>query len=188
MRQTVKNIVTTLTLISLSLLLCSCGFHFRNAKNFPANLKYLYLETNNPYSPLSIALRNVLHAQGVRFAKKPGQAPVTLAISNVQYTHSSPALTTTSTSVSYTYTLTVNAQLHGAKGNTIAGPSQFSDSQNLYVTNSQLFAPTATPMVNAELRRNVINEIFYWLTSYNTQETVTKSTAKKAHANQSKRP
>ena len=149
----------------LLLLICSllagCGFHFRTTAHFPANLKQLHLETPNRYSALSIELRDMLQAQGVKLVENPNEAPFTLQLTNVQYTHSSPPLTTTSTAVSYTYTLTVSVQLFDSHYHSIGGDAQFSNSQDLIVTNSQLFAPTATPMINAELRRNVINSIYY---------------------------
>lgn len=61
----------TLLVLSVALLLASCGFHLREGVNLPADLGPLRVVSTSPYSPLAEALSQSLARSGAIAAPEP---------------------------------------------------------------------------------------------------------------------
>lgn len=72
----------SLVMLSLALLLSACGYHLRGAAIMP--FKTLYIEADNPESPLIKGLRSSLQANHIKLLDKPEKADVILNIASDQ--------------------------------------------------------------------------------------------------------
>ncbi|OOF67424.1 LPS assembly lipoprotein LptE [Rodentibacter caecimuris] len=57
--------------IFLVLFLSSCGWHFQNGELLPTELRTLRLESNDPYSEMSIVMRKQLQLNNVALVESP---------------------------------------------------------------------------------------------------------------------
>lgn len=65
---------TILTLVTL--LLASCGFQFQNGELIPQELQTLRLESNDPYSDMSMSMRKQLQLSNVKLVETKSGVPV----------------------------------------------------------------------------------------------------------------
>ncbi|MFY1027021.1 hypothetical protein CFY87_10880 [Actinobacillus seminis] len=55
--------------------LSACGFHFQNGELIPNELKTLTLESSDPYSEMSMAVRQQLLSNGINLVEAKSQVP-----------------------------------------------------------------------------------------------------------------
>lgn len=152
-----------------TLLLSSCGFHPRRAADIPAQLRTLYIQTKMPYSEFITRLKDMLQALDIRLTKYSNQAPYTLEIDSIHFQQSNPAITTTSLAVTITYSLSIKVSLTSKSGKKIISERALSASRSLSQNPSQVYTPGTATLAKQELRRDVISQLFYLLTSNETK-------------------
>ncbi len=157
----------------ITLTLVGCGFHLRNAQNFPPTLHRLYLESANPYSNFQSLLYDNLRALHVVLVAKPQEAPITLTIVENVLSHSDPGLVSTNMAVPYSFTLTTIAELKSSKGEIIAGPATFTTTRTIVLNSSQVLNSSIGLSTQQDIIRNNIAKLYFWLISEDTQKALT---------------
>ena len=163
------------------LVLTGCYWHIRNASEVPSELKVLYLNTENVQSQFRIQLLDLMDSMHITLAKTPEAAPFTLKAYHYQLTHDNPRVATTNVGITYTYTIMVTVSITSADGKVIAGPRVISATRQITVNVNQIFTINSTSVFQAELQREAVNLIYYWLTSDEIRHLLESSVS---HANQ----
>lgn len=70
----------SLTLIVSSLLLSACGFHLRGVVDFPPDVKTVYIQTGDRYSPFYRELVAMIRKNDVRLVSGPGSADAVISV------------------------------------------------------------------------------------------------------------
>lgn len=72
MFKSIKTLVFTASLLGLS----ACGFQFQNGELIPNELKTLTLESSDPYSEMSMAMRHQLQVNNINLVNADKNVPV----------------------------------------------------------------------------------------------------------------
>lgn len=171
-------------LISLSLFCSGCGWQLRNAHEVPAQIKSLYLDNETYDSHFNAALLALLSSMQVHLAAQPSAAPFTLVVTRYTFSHTNPAISTTNVAITYTYTMSVTLAITDAKGKVLVPAKQITASRDITVNTNQIFTINSTTLFKEELQRDIINIVYYWLTSAQTQKLLTP--VKEKHATSAK--
>ncbi len=147
------------------LFLSSCGFHLRSSGDVSPYLKKLYLSSSEPYSELLSTLKDQLQSLQVNLVKKPHQAPITLMINDIQFSHTRPSISDTNMAVDVNYSLVVTAQLQTAQGKVLAGPQRFSSNVDQLLNATQIYTANTAALANQALQQEVLALLLDWLTS-----------------------
>lgn len=161
-----RKLIIILLSTSLALLLTGCGFKPRSPEDVPPALRVLYLDSPNPYAPLTVQLERALKALKVRFVNSPHEAPVTLRIVSNAFTYTLPNIVNSGMAYTYSYRLFVTYELENAKGTIIYGPRRINISRSLLQNANQLYTPNATQLMKQEVTRTTVLLIYYDLISY----------------------
>lgn len=149
----ILRLIITLT-ISI-ILLSGCGFHLRNAKFFPPELKKIYLEAENPYGPFEITFKKSLRASGIKLVDNPLQAPLILHISS-NYSYAVTSSGSSTQARVYTLYYTATFSILDQKRKTLLGPNTVSVSKNLSLAPNEIFE-VSTQTVTA--KQDMENEL-----------------------------
>ena len=68
--------IKTICLVGATALLTACGWHFDNGAAVPAELKTMALESSDPYSEMSMAMRKQLLSNNVNLVPAKQGEPV----------------------------------------------------------------------------------------------------------------
>lgn len=143
-----------------------CGFHLRGHFPLPPQLHYLYLQTNNPYTPLSKDLRRALLTTGIRLATYPNAAPVTLNIISDTFGQSITSIGSSQQVTTYFLTYTVIYQLTDASGHVLLCPQTIITNRTYSIASNQILADTTTlTTLQIEMRRDAIFQMLNRLRS-----------------------
>jgi len=152
-------------LLGIGLSLSACTFHPRSPMTIPTQMQTLYLESDNPYSPLNVALRRYLAALQIHWVKKPTAAPLSLHILRVDWEETTYPLLYSGNATTYNYTLHVTLSLETRDSKTIAGPHTLSISRALTKNVNQIYTPNASIFMKQELIKTMVVLIYYYLIS-----------------------
>lgn len=144
-----------------------CGFHLRGTQNLPPQLHTLYLDIEKPDSPLSQSVRALLLSLHITLVSSPSAAPYTLHI-GYEFSHSNPTITSSTQTVSYSFRLQMTAQINNNEGKVIVPSRIITIAHSLVMNSNQIYIPNTATFVEAELGRDAVNLLYFWLTNKNT--------------------
>lgn len=174
-----------LSALALALSLSACGFHLRSAADFPPTLHKLVVECDYPYFPFCSQLSAYL-----RIPSSPTHIPgaIRVVILHNDLSHSNPPMISSNMAISYVFTLNTVVALKSPKGEIIAGPQTFVSSRVLVLNNNLVLNSSIGASAKADIIRNNINKLYFWLISQNTQRALNHYfSAKRLHANHTAR-
>lgn len=156
-----------------SLLCClvGCGFHLRGHEPLPPQLDVLYLETDEPYGPLTKQLQQILTSIGVALAPDATMAPVTLRIIADTYGQQLTAQSSSGQLNTYILTYTLTYQLLDKQGRFLQHVQVITTSRSYTISANQVLGDTAvqTSLQN-DMRSDAINQLLNRLRARNTQK------------------
>jgi outer membrane lipopolysaccharide assembly protein LptE/RlpB len=160
-------------LLVINLWLCSsCGFHARSAEDLPKELNTIALRMPNIDSGFQEDITRLFHSLHVKI---DSNAPVALDISEFNFSHIDPELTTTAQAVTYTYNMTLTFSL--IKNNKIVVSSKtLHASRSIIMNVNQVYTSSTVSLAKHELEREIINTLYYQLISQNTQHALQNNT------------
>jgi len=151
--------------------LSSCGFHLPVQTAVPIELQQLYLQTNSPYSPFTIALEIALQNRDIELLDSPEEAPVTLQILSERVSRSVGAISFNTNTRQYNLTYRVVFQLKDSQGEIIVNRRTTTARRRLIVDANQVLGSTnEEATMEQEMRREVIQKLLYQLGSENVLE------------------
>lgn len=158
-----------LLLCSLALSLPGCGFHLRGHEPLPPELHVLYLQSADPYDPLTKELRQVLQTIGVIMAQDSVSAPVTLQIINENFSQQLGAQGAGGQLTTYVLIYTLAYQLLDPKDRVIQASQTITSTRNYQVNANQLLGDLSVQeSLKEDMRRDLINQLLNRLRSRNT--------------------
>ena len=163
---------------SLMVTLSGCLLQPRSPNDIPPKLRTLYLDTPNPYSPLSVQLQRLLQSLNVHLTNSAETAPVTLHIMKSEWSDNIQAITYSGNATTYSYTLTTRFELLSRKGKPLIGPTSLRVTRSLIQNANQVYTPNATRLVKREMIRTMVTLIYNQLTSQQTRQMLTKTTSR----------
>lgn len=164
-RHTIQWILIILCFSFLS----GCGFRPRQAADVPPELHTLTLKTERPYSGLVTQIKSMLRSLNITLVNQTSQAPYTLNITNINFDHSNPPVTTTSLAVTLTYSMSATVQLVSRNGKILIPARTLSATRSISQNPSQVYTPGTATLAKQELRRDITSKLYYLLTSNNTR-------------------
>ena len=158
-------------LLILSVSLSACGFNFSGQEAHSLGcLKRLYLQVDNPYSPIAKELREILTSSGAMLTRCRSEAPHTLEIVEEGtdiYTGGFGFSNQVSLST-VKYHLTY--QILDRQGAVIMGPRTITTQQSITINiNQALSGNLFPPSLLNEMRRNAIYQLMEQLNSNQLQ-------------------
>jgi LPS-assembly lipoprotein len=120
------NRVSKLACIILTLLISACGFQLRGNVALPAGVEPIYIGGLNN-NQLSIELRNLLSASGIKLTSNPAQAQYSLLILAQNSDRRAATLGEGARVAEYQLIETASFKLLKANGQTVLGPNQLSE-------------------------------------------------------------
>lgn len=156
-------------LISLiAFLVSGCGFHMRTLQQLPAPLHRIYLTSNNSNLVLNSEVQSQLAGLGVVFVNQASKAPVTLELSNYQFTHDQPSITTSNQAITYTYTLSINYELRSASNKILLPSRKISIASQQIMNANQIYTNSAGPLIQQRLQKQIADLLYDQLTDKQT--------------------
>ncbi len=168
-----KMIIRLIALSCLALLLSACGFQLHNPDAMPEQLHTVFLQSNQPSSELTTRLKEMLRSQKIHIVTSPSQARYGLVVSDKVVT------TTRSTSVVSTLHASIHLVDHQERG--VLPAQSFSATQSVILNNNQVMTTFVDDSVTHELANDIVNRIYYWLTSAEVHDALS-NTARQKHA------
>ncbi len=162
------------TLVTVALL-TGCAFKFRSLNDVPPALRTLYLDTPNPYSPLTTQLKRVLKSVGIRLTETPQEAPVILRIIKNEWTYNIPPILASGYATTYSYTLTTTFELRKRLGKQLRSVNTFTVTRSLIQNANQVYTPNATQLMKRQITRTMVMLIYEHLTSKGVRCTFNKT-------------
>src|SRR5262249_41288116 len=151
--------------------LTACAFRLRGQNALPPALQVLYLQTEDPYGQFAIALRNTLRASGVTLVDSPDQARVTLNLSKPALQNRGMTIGGSNQTRVYNVGYSVRYVLMDAQGKPILPPQVLTTNRTLTLSPNQLLeSNNQLPFLEQEMQRELINQLFYRLTSRQVAE------------------
>ncbi len=123
--------------------LAGCGFHLRGTvDNISASspLRYLYLQSPDPYGQLSKNLRQSLTMAGVTLTATPAEAKTVLAILDEEESQQLLSVSGTQQTRQYNLILTVTFNLSDPKNNILIAPQKVRQNRTLTIQSNQVLA------------------------------------------------
>ncbi|MFB6434774.1 MAG: LPS assembly lipoprotein LptE [Candidatus Malihini olakiniferum] len=106
------RLFTLLLGLTAVLVTASCGFHLRGTKKLPNELKVLTLASNDPFGPLTRAIRNQLRASELRVEDDTTRQDIaSLRILSSTETRDTVSIFQDGTTAEYQIVLTIQAQV-----------------------------------------------------------------------------
>lgn len=157
----------------LSLLLAGCGFHLRGYEPIPCQLRILYLQTDQPYSPLSKKIKQTLQSVGICVVPTRQQAPITLQILCSDFAQAITNVGSSGQVTTYLLTQTISYQLTDSNCRVIQCPQTASTTRTYSIAANQILGDTAAlNSLRNDMQRDVIYQILNHLRSHCTQATL----------------
>jgi LPS-assembly lipoprotein len=138
----INTLKSWLCIVSLFLLISSCGFHLRGHVSIPPELKTLFLQSNTPYAPFEQTIRSRLRSYNIKLTSTMTDAPLTLVILSTQWQQTPGAFSTNLTTRQYTLSLTVTYQVLASNGTVVVPTSSVMATTAFTIDSSQLLSST----------------------------------------------
>lgn len=158
-------------LIGVSLI-TACGFHLRTQALFPPALNPLYVQSNQPYSPLTLELKQILQSQNIVLVESRKDAKYTLEIRDQSTTTATLSQSASSSTTQYILYYHVTYAITRQDGTVVFGPRTITSQRNYTVNQAQvLSSDSQVASLTAEMQHDTISLMFDQLSS---QDAVSK--------------
>ncbi|MCF7981656.1 MAG: hypothetical protein K9K86_06700 [Pseudomonadales bacterium] len=159
MHQLQKKIITLLVLAG-TLSISACGWHLRGSEPLPEEMQTLYLSIANENSDLSRSLKRSLKTLGVTLTEKSADAPLTLAITNVDNQRRTVSTSSRGKAAEYELTTFITYELKNKQGETLFGPDTVSAEKiYLFDPNQVVSAFEEEQLLRQEMQRDLIQQL-----------------------------
>jgi LPS-assembly lipoprotein len=171
-------------LFLLIFFIAGCGFHLRGNVNLPSSLQQLYIDSANPYGPVTLQLKQILGHSGVSIEDQSGPQITTLVLRNERFNQTTFSQSASSKTNQYTLYFSVDYELHNNKGETLYGPKTI-NTQGNYTVNEDAVLTTSTQedTLRTELQRQAVYQLIEQLNSKAVANAV-QATSKNPHVAQ----
>lgn len=168
-----KTVLKFSILISLCLLIASCGFQWRGYNTIPPQLRTMYFTSNNPYGEFEARLKKSLQTTGITLVHSPHGAPVTLQILQTALSYNALSIGASSQATIYSVTYLVRLALLDKNGHTLVAPEDLTSTTNLTLSANQLLTTSnQIELTSQQLQRDIIVRIFDILSSEQVAKTL----------------
>lgn len=158
-------------IVILLLSVTGCGFHMRGYEALPPQLQHLYIQSNNPYSPLTKQLQQMLRSSGIVISSTAQAASVTLKVLGDDNGRQITSQGVSGQLATYMLSYSVTYQLIGNDGHVIQEPQTITTTRNYVVSANQILGDLSVEQnLQNEMRRDVINQLIQRLYSKNTSQ------------------
>ncbi len=173
MRQRILIYLTSLIL--LTVFLSACGFRFRNQHELPQQLRILYLQSNDPYGPFTISLKQALRSSGVELVDAASEASITLDLQSAHTTVIANSIGPSSQARVYSVNYTVIFALLNSVGAIILPAQHIVVNDTLTLNANQLLdSNNQLKILEEEMRREAIRQIYNRLSSQQVLQLVSQ--------------
>ena len=153
-------------------LLSACGFHLRTQALFPTSLNPLYIQSDQPYSALTLELKQILQSQGIKLAESRKEAKYTLEIRDQSTSTATLSQSASSSTTQYILYYHVTYAITRQDGTVAFGPKTITSQRNYTVNQAQVLSSDAqVASLTSEMQHNTISLMFDQLSS---QEALSK--------------
>jgi LPS-assembly lipoprotein len=153
-------------ILCVSIMLCSCGIHLRQAAAWPVELSTLHFDSSEPNTPLAIQLREMFKSFKVQLVDATlFPHAIIFKLEPLKFSEVYPAVNTASLATNYMVLLTVTASLSDANGTLLLPSHSFTISRSIILSSNQVLIPNIGAVPKRELQREAATLIYYWLTS-----------------------
>lgn len=160
-----------LLLVSISLI-TACGFHLRTQALFPTALNPLYIQSGQPYSPLTLELKQILQSQGIKLVERRQDAKYTLEIRDQSTSTATLSQSASSSTTRYILYYHVTYAITLQNGTVVFGPKTITSQRNYTVNQAQVLSSDAqVASLTSEMQHDTISLMFDQLSS---QEALSK--------------
>ncbi len=169
-RQREKGVISKIFLLFFllfcSFLLSSCGFHLRGFQSIPAGLENIYIESNSPYSTLTLQLKQRLRVAGFNVVCLPQQSKLVLQIIRDDFKQTLMNISANTQTRLYYLTYIVSYQIKTPQGLVVYGPKTVTTNTNFFTNDTQLLGDQdVLQMQRLQLIRDAIDLLFIQLNS-----------------------
>jgi len=159
-------------------LLIGCGFHLRGQTSLPPQLKRIYLQSETPFSLLTLQFQQTLKTMGVTIVEQRQAAPITLRLMADTFSQFATGTSTTNQLTTYTLNYTVSYQLLDQQGKALIEPRQVSINRSFTANNNQMLGSTnEQTLLQQDMRREAAMQILNQLNAKAIMKAITKPTA-----------
>lgn len=152
-------------LMSLSLI-TACGFHLRTQVLLPTALNPLYIQSNEPYNPLTLELKQILQSQNIVLADRRKDAKYTLEIQDQSTSTATLSQSASSSTTQYILYYHVTYAITSQDGKAVFGPKTITSQRNYTVNQAQvLSSDSQVASLTAEMQHDTISLMFDQLSS-----------------------
>lgn len=156
-------------LFCLSLLILmqtGCGFRLRNSWPIPEELHSLYLQTDAPYSYLTLHFKKMLRSLDVKLTENPQDADITMKLYDEQYITTVISESASASTKEYQLNYQISYTLLNKKGRPIYGPQAVYAYRHLLISEDQVLSSANESEVSKqELQRDALYQILNQLSS-----------------------
>jgi LPS-assembly lipoprotein len=164
-------------LLTLILFLTGCGFHLRGTSALPPQLRTMYVQSTFQYSEFTRQLKKTLKFSHVRLVNSASQAPITLSITNENFSTYQTTIGSTGQSRQYNATYTITYNIQAADGTIIVGPLAVSNTTTITIgPNEILENSNKLNIAKQSLIRNLVMKMMFQLTAKNTIASLNRAT------------
>ncbi len=163
------------TLLLLSLLLTSCGFHPRGQTIFAKPLQRIYIKTASPYGELTTNLEKYFKSSGVYIADSPQDATTVLQILSDTTNQQLLGVSGTQQTRQYNLILSVAFQITEPNGTLITSPETLSQSRTLPINSGQILGGSNEAIVLfQQMRRTIVFDMMNRISSQQITDIINK--------------
>lgn len=161
---------TLLFILTLPLLLSSCGFSLRSSFDLPPALKTLYFESIYPYNSTSQTIRSTLQRSDVHLVDLPEQAPFSLHILEEHFTTTQSTVGSSQQMRDYTATYHITYSIKNKQDRTLIGPKTISAQRTITVTANELLENSNKSLdAKQKMIQEITTRMMHQLESYQTK-------------------
>jgi len=158
------------------LCLTACYFHPRSLSSYPKSLQTIYLDSEKPYSALTVDLTSLMKSFNTVFVKKPSDTRLTVRITHdyFSYTRAEVLDTTLPSTMSFGQSATVSIIDNQTKK--VLETKDFKTATSITLNANQLYTANSNDLIRQQLNRDIVSLIYYWLTSDDLINTINHAT------------
>ena len=151
----------------------SCGFRLRHTWPIPNELHVVYLQTNTPYSYLTLQFKKMLRSLNVRLVDNPADASITMKLYNEEYSTTIVSDSASASTKEYQLNYQISYELLNKSGEKIYGPQNVKAYRYLLISEDQVLSSTNESQVSQqEMQRDVLYQILNQLSSKKVAEAI----------------
>ena len=175
--KTIKQYKLFFAVMMMSLL-TACGFHLRGDVPLPPQLKVMYLQSNNPYDPFTIAIKNLLISHQIKIVASQSDAPVTLQILSVNFNQALTNISPNTQVRTYSLTYTMSFQLKSPDNTVILPPAVITTTLPFSTSDAQLLADSQVLVQQQQqMQADLVVQLFNRLNSQQSRTVLAKVNA-----------